>query len=75
MVNVTDRPYVAVRLGTLKFFLCHCFPLLWAVSHQLSAISKPLNSVILKNLVELVTQRLLYQFQLRQIKLAHLGLV
>jgi hypothetical protein len=42
MVNVTNRPHVAVRLGTLKFLFCHCFPLLQAVSYQLSAISKTL---------------------------------
>src|SRR4029077_5188585 len=24
VVNVTDRPYVHVRLAAIKFFLCHC---------------------------------------------------
>jgi hypothetical protein len=27
VVNVTDRPYVYVRLAAIKFFLCHFFSL------------------------------------------------
>jgi hypothetical protein len=79
VVNVTNRPYVAVRLCPFKFFFRHFALILCSagVPPAGSQINRrpEIHSVVLIQPLKLGSQRRIDFFDLREIKLPHLGLI